>query len=60
MKKVCESLKEHAIKIIDLKTKKMKLLTEQQHESCENAKICFICKEKFENKYVKIKNYQKV
>ena len=28
MKKVCESLKEHAIKIIDLKTKKMKLLTE--------------------------------
>ena len=29
----------------------MKLLTKEQQESYENAKICYICKEKFRNKY---------
>ena len=29
-------------------------------ESYENAKICYICKEKFENKSLKDKNYHKV
>ena len=38
----------------------MKLLTKQQQESCKNAKLCYICKEKFENKYLKYKNYCKV
>ena len=38
----------------------MKLLTKEQQESLENAKICYICKEKFENKYLKAKNYRKV
>ena len=33
----------------------MKLLTNEQQESQENAKICYICKENFENKYVKDK-----
>ena len=27
----------------------MKLLTKEQQESQENAKICYICKKKFEN-----------
>ena len=27
----------------------MKLLTQEQQESNENAKICYICKEKFES-----------
>ena len=31
----------------------MKLLTKEQQESYKNAKICYICKEKFESKYVK-------
>ena len=35
----------------------MKLLTKGQQESYENAKICFICKIKFENKCVKDKKY---
>ena len=35
----------------------MKLLTSEQQESYENAKICYICKEKFENKYLKDKIY---
>ena len=38
----------------------MKLLTKEQQESYENAKICYICKEKFENKYFKDKKYGKV
>ena len=60
MKKFCESLREDAMKIINFKKKKMKLLTKEQQESYENAKICYICKEKFENKYLKDKKYCKV
>ena len=36
----------------------MKLLTKEPQESYENAKICYICKEKFENKYLKDKKYR--
>ena len=38
----------------------MKLMTSEQQESYENTKICYISKEKFENKYVKDKKYCKV
>ena len=38
----------------------MKLLTKEKQESYENAKICYICKGKFDNKYLKDKNYCKV
>ena len=38
----------------------MKLLTKEQQELCENAKICYICKKVFENKCVKDKEYRKV
>ena len=38
----------------------MKLLTKEQQGSYENAKICYIYEEKFENKYVKNKKYCKV
>ena len=40
--------------------KKMKLLTNEQQESYENAKISCICKKKFKNKYVKHKKYCKL
>ena len=33
----------------------MKLLEKQQQGSYENSKICYICKEKIENKYLKEK-----
>ena len=46
MKKFCEFLKQHAIKIINFKKKKIKSLTKEQQELNENAKICYICKEK--------------
>ena len=48
------------MKIINFKNKKMKLLTKVQQESDENAKICYICKEKFEDRYLKDKKYRKV
>ena len=44
MKKICESLKEHAVKIIIFKKKKKKLQIKEQQESRENAKLCYICK----------------
>ena len=60
MKKFCESLREHAMDIVNFKKKKMKLLTKEQQDSYGYTKICYICKEKFENKYVKDKKYRKV
>ena len=38
----------------------MKLLANEQQESYENAKICYICKEKVHNKHLKDKEYCKV
>ena len=60
MKKFCESLIEHVVKIINFGKKKMKLLTNEQQKSFQKAKICYICKKKFEDKYVKDKKYRKV
>ena len=36
----------------------MKLLTKEKQEPYENEKICDICKEKFENKYLKDKKLE--
>ena len=60
MRRFCESLREHAMKIINSKNKKIKLLTKEQQKSHENSKICYICKEKFKNRYVKDKKHHKV
>ena len=38
----------------------MKLLIKKQQESHENAKICYICQEKFENIYLRNKKFCKV
>ena len=43
------------MKEIIFKKKKMKLSTKEQQESYEKGKICYICKEKFEKKYLKNK-----
>ena len=59
MKKFCESLMEHAMEIINLKKRKMNLLTKEQQESYENTTFCHICREKFEDKYAQNKNYHK-
>ena len=56
MKKFCEFLREHTMKILNFKKKKMNPLTEEQQESCENSKKrCYICKENFKAKYLKNK-----
>ena len=60
MKTFCELLTERAMKIINFKKKKMKILTKEQQKSYENGKICYICKEKFENKYSKENNIVKL
>ena len=60
VKRFCESLREHTVKIIDFKKKKTKLLTNEKKDLYENAKICFTCKEKFEDKYAKDKKCHKV
>ena len=39
------------------KRKKGKLITNKQQELDQNAKICYICKEKFADKYVKDEKY---
>ena len=60
MKKFCECLREHVMKKIGFKKKKMNLLTKKQQKSCVNLKICYICKDKFENRYLNDKKYRKV
>ena len=47
MKTFCEFFSEHAIRIINFKKKKLKLLTKEQQGSYENAKMFYICEEKF-------------
>ena len=44
MRKSYEFLREHVMKINYFKNEKMKLLTKEQQESYENAKICYICR----------------
>ena len=60
MKKFCESWREHVIEIINFKNKQIKELTNQRQKSYENAKICYIFKEKFEDKHAKDKKYRNV
>ena len=55
-----EFLREHVKSIINFRKKKMKLWTKEQQEPYENAKLFYICKEKFENKYFKDKKYLRV
>ena len=44
LKKFCEFLREHAIKIINFKKKKkMKILAEEKQKSYKDAKVCYIC-----------------
>ena len=48
------------MKITNFKKNKTKLLTKELQELYGNAKICYICKKKIENKYLKDKIYHKV
>ena len=52
MKRFCEVIRKQAMKIINFRKKKIKSLSKEKQESYENAKICYIIKEKFKNKYL--------
>ena len=56
-KKFSESLREHAMKIINFNKKEMKFLTKIPQKSFENAIIFYIYKEIFENKYMGIQRW---
>ena len=43
-----------------MKRKKIKLLAKEKQKSYKNKNLRYICKEKFENKYLKDKKYRKV
>ena len=60
MKMFCESLREHIINIVNSKWKIMKIVIKERKDSYENAKMCYICKEKFENKYLRVKKIVKL
>ena len=60
MEKVCKFLREHGMQIINFRKTAVKLLTKEQQESYQNTKICYFCKEIFENKYAKDKKYHKI
>ena len=38
----------------------MNFITKELKESYENGKICYICYDKFENKYLNDRKYRKV
>ena len=60
IKSLCEFLRKHGMKTNNFKKKSMRLLTKEHQESYEKVKLCYICKEKYENKHVKDKKYCKV
>ena len=59
MRKFYKFSKDQAMKVINFKKKVINKLTKEKKKSYNNAKICYICKEKSENKYVKEKKYHK-
>ena len=61
MKMFCESLRKHAIKIINYEKRKMIQLANEHQEFHEQTKICYICeRNQFVYKYTIGKNYKKV
>ena len=48
------------MEINNFKKKQLNLLTKERQDHRKIHKICCICKEKFENKYLKGKKYHKV
>ena len=55
MKMFFEFLRENTMKAINFEKKKVNLLTKEQKKSYKISKICYICKDNFENKYLKVK-----
>ena len=64
MKKLADSLKDHASIIISYDQKKLIKLTEEEYENHKNKKVCYICNKELsaydeDKNYCKVKNYCK-
>ena len=60
MKKFCESLREHAMKMINFKKKKMKLSTKEQQELYEMQRSVIFARKNLKINIWKIKNIVKL
>ena len=63
MEMFCQDLKDEAMKIINYEKKEMIPLTDEEKETHENQKICYICEQEFctdENNKKEFKLKQKV
>ena len=56
----CESLREHAVEILNFDKRKKLPFTNKEYISCHNEQFCYICIERFEDKYVDGKNIVKL
>ena len=59
-KKICESLRGHAIEILNIDNRKKVPLTNKEYISCHNEQFHYICIERFEYKYADGKNIVKL
>ena len=59
MKKFCKELRDQAMKIINYKKKEIIQLTNEEKESYEKQKVCYICEKEFntDKKYCKVKDH---
>ena len=57
MKMLCRELKEHAKRIIYCEKKEIISLTDEENESDENLKFCYICKKRFTNDNKKVRDH---
>ena len=57
MKKFCEDLRKHAMKIINCEKKKMIPLTIKEEIDHNKQKICYICKKEFDKKNYKVRDH---
>ena len=59
MEKFCKDLKDQAMKIINYEKKEMIPLTDEEKESYEKQKVCYICEKEFstDKKYCKVRDH---
>ena len=59
MEKICKDLRDQTIKIINYEKKGIIPLTDEEKESYEKPKVCYICKKEFsmDNKYYKVRDH---
>ena len=60
MKRFCESVREHAMKLFNFKKKKNEVICKPRAEIIINAKICYVCKKNLKINMEKVKKYCKV